>query len=250
MTDAPAAGAPEPLGWGEVFNPAQAATGDSILPFLGLGQALAARASVIAEVGCGRGSEAYGERADGFAPIQDLRGPGRRVIGLDVDPVGAQNPMIDEFRRIENDAWPLADASVDLAVSDWVLEHVQDPQAFVAELARTLRPGGAFVARTVSRFSPLSMAARAVPNSEHTRVLSVLQPRRQARDVFPTAYRMNSERSLAALFAGRFDHVVVHRADLGQYFLRWPRTSRAISAVEPHLPKALRSTLVVYARKR
>ena len=73
--------------------------------------------------------------------------------------------MIDEFRLIGPDGrWPLDDASVDLAVSDFVLEHVTEPEAFVAELARVLRPGGMYIARTISRRSAL--AAAAPPRSE------------------------------------------------------------------------------------
>lgn len=242
---------PDAVGWNELFNPSQAATGDSILPFLGLAQAVAARASVIAEVGCGRGSEAYAKRAPGIASIQDLRGPNRQVIGMDVDPVGVENPLIDEFRQISEDGrWPLNDSSVDFAVADWVLEHVVDPDAFVAELSRVLRPGGAFIARTPSRHSPLSLFARTVPNSKHGSVLAILQPRRETRDVFPTFYRMNSARTLRGLLDVNYDWSMSHRSDLREYFSRWPRAAQTITAVEPHLPQHLRSTLVIYARKR
>ena len=239
MTDA--------LGWDEIFD-AHKSGWDSIVTFLGVAHALAAEARTVVDVGCGRGGMADHASSSIF---HDFRGPGRQVIGIDVDPVGATNPLLDDFRPIGPDGrWPLDDASVDLAVSDFVLEHVDDPQAFVAELARTLRPGAAFVARTISRYSPLSAAARTVPNDKHSRWLSVLQPNRHEKDVFPTRYRMNGERALHRLFDPQFDIVVKHRVGLEQYFLRWPRTARAIMAVEPRLPKAMQMTLVLYARRR
>jgi SAM-dependent methyltransferase len=235
------------LGWDEVFD-GQKSGWDSIVPFLGVAQMLAAEATTVVDVGCGRGANAQ-DRDDRV--FHDLRGPGRRVIGIDLDPVAETNPMIDEFRLIDASLrWPLEDASVDLAVSDFTLEHVDDPRAFVAELARTLRPGGVFVARTISRYSPLSAAARAVPNDRHSRWLQVLQPGRQERDVFPTRYLMNSERALRALFDDDFDWNVVHRVGLEQYLLRWPRLARAVMAVEPRLPKAMQMTLVLYARRK
>lgn len=235
------------LGWDEIFDGRKSGW-DSVVTFLGVAQALAGQARTVVDVGCGRGSMT--DAPDG--PVfHDLRGTGRRVIGIDVDPVGATNPLLDEFRLIEADGrWPLDDASVDLAVSDFTLEHVDDPPAFVAELARTLRPGGAFVARTISRYAPVSAAARAVPNDRHPAWLRVVQPGRQARDVFPTRYRMNGERALHRLFDAQFDLVVKHRVGLEQYLLRWPRAARAVKAVEPRLPKALQMTLVLYARRR
>jgi SAM-dependent methyltransferase len=236
----------EPLGWDEIFD-ARKSGWDSIVPFLAVAQALAARASVVVDLGCGRGSMADQPAGPVF---HDLRGPGRQVIGIDPDPVGKQNPLLDEFRLIEADGrWPLADASADLVVSDFVLEHVDDAPAFVAELARILRPGGAFVARTISRYSPLSAAARTIPNDEHSRLLRVLQPLRQERDVFPTRYRMNSERDLHRLLDPVFEWTVRHRVGLEQYFLRWPRIARAITALEPRFPKAVQMTLVVYGRR-
>ena len=235
------------LGWDEIFD-AHKSGWDSVLPFLGVAQALAAEASVVVEVGCGRGMEAD-DRTGRI--LQDLRGPDRRVIGIDTDPAGAKNPLIDEFRLIEQTSrWPLDDACVDLAVSDWVLEHVDDGPAFVAELTRTLRPGGVFVARTVSRHSPLSVAARMVANDQHNRWLRVLQPKRLEQDVFPTRYRMNTEKDLRHLLDADFEWTVLHRVGMEQYLLRWPRVTRAVMAVEPRLPKALQMTLVVYARRR
>jgi len=217
------------------------------VPFLGTAHALAADASVVVDVGCGRGSIADDPDGRVFA---DLRGPGRQVIGIDVDPVGAENPLVDEFRPISSDKWPLEDGSVDLAVSDFVLEHVDDPAAFVGELSRVMRPGGVFIGRTVSRHSPLSAVARAVPNDSHSRWLRHLQPRRQERDVFPTRYLMNTERTLKSLLGPDFEVSVLHRVGTEQYFLRWPGLARTVMAVEPRLPKALQLTLVVYARRR
>lgn len=237
----------EPLGWDEIFQPHLHAF-DSLIPFLGVANLLAGQARTVVEVGCGRGGQ-VDERV-GRAP-QDLRGAGRTVVGIDVDPAGEQNPIVDEFRLIDaSGRWPLPDGWADLAVSDYVLEHVADPPAFVAELTRVLRPGGALVARTISRHSILSIAARAVPNAQHPRVLARLQPGRQARDVFPTEYRMNTERALHELLDTDFEWCVRHLGGLRHYVGPWPRLARAVDAIEPRLPRTMAMTLLVYARKR
>lgn len=237
---------PQPLGWSELFQPKHAGT-DSLVPFLAVSQLLAAEASTVLEVGCGRGAAVDTNRR---RPMGDFRGPGRRVIGIDVDDAGKQNEVVDEFRQIGPDGrWPVEDASIDLAVSDWTLEHVADPDGFVRELHRVLRPGGAFVARTVSRHSPLSWIARTVPDDQHASVLARFRHSRAARDVFPTTYRMNTDRDLARLFGPGFEWAVAHRTGLRQYVLAWPRLARSVGALEPHLPRGLQMALVVYARK-
>jgi SAM-dependent methyltransferase len=236
------------LGLGEMFDDRILGT-DSAHVFMVSAQAIAARSGLIAEVGCGRG--ALVDLAAPGGAWQDLRGDGRAVVGIDIEEVGAENPIIDEFRLIgEDGVWPLDDASVDLAVSDFVLEHVTDPVAFVSQLARVLRPGGVFIARTINRNSPLALAARTVPNHSHARVLEHLQPGREERDVFHTAYRMNTRRDLQALFAREFDWALARRTGLEQYCKPWPTLRRAVGPVERVLPTSLWMALVVFARRR
>jgi SAM-dependent methyltransferase len=238
----------DPLGWPELFEDRILST-DSAHVFLITAQALAAQAAVVAEVGCGRGALVNLEH-DGPA-WQDLRGPGRHVIGIDVEDAGTENPVIDEFRLIPPDGrWPLDDASVDLAVSDFVLEHITDPPAFVAELTRVLRPGGVYLARTVSRYSFLAAAARLVPNSSHSKVLNTFQPGRQQHDVFRTAYKMNTRKDLAALFDADYEWAAASRTGLDRYFMPWPKVAKTAVAIERRLPRALQQGLVLCARRR
>ncbi len=240
------------LGWDEIFDPACSGY-DSTLQFFGIAQLLATRSGVVVDVGCGRAGQVEPRTLYSLTKrqFQDLRGEGRKVIGIDIDPVGETNPILDEFRLIDHTGrWPLENNEVDLVFSNFTLEHVADPTHFVAELGRVLRPGGAFIARTISRYSVLATGARMVTNKHHIRVLRVLQPGRHQRDVFPTVYRMNTHRDLHGLFDPGFQWSVAHRGGLKDYFGRWPRLAKVIDAVEPRLPASMGTTLVLYARKR
>ena len=53
---------------------------------------------------------------------------------------------------------PLADASVDTAAAIEVIEHLENPRAFVRELVRVTKPGGWIVLTTPNQLSALSLA--------------------------------------------------------------------------------------------
>lgn len=237
----------QPLGSARYFSPYRLGI-DSAVALFTLVQSLATDAPTIVDVGCGRGALVDAEGAG--RRLHDLRAPGRTVIGIDPDPAAAENPVIDDFRLIERRSWPLADESVDLVHCDWVLEHVADPERFVSELSRVLRPGGAFVARTVNRHSLLSLVARSVPNSWHAALVDKVQPGRGTMDVFPTVYAMNSQKTLRSLLNPMFDWTVSFHPGLENYATRWQAVARAIAIVEPRLPRRIQMVMLLAARKR
>jgi len=162
-------------------------------------QILARPEMVVLDVGCGRGNAAERFSQSPWEKCRLLKGRCKHVIGIDVSPAGHDNPMIDEFRRIEGDQWPVETASIDLLVSDAVLEHVEKPEMYFSECRRVLKPGGYLCLRTPNRWSYMSMIASIVPNHLHAKVVSWVQPGRQALDVFPTYYQANTKRAVRRL---------------------------------------------------
>ncbi len=75
---------------------------------------------------------------------------GTAVVGVEPNPrlraVAGQRTAADRpaVRYVDGtaDALPVADGSVDLVWCERVLQHLEDPAAAVAEIARVLRPGG------------------------------------------------------------------------------------------------------------
>lgn len=184
--------------------------------------------------------------------LQELRGPGRRVIGADIDPVVLRNPRLDEGRVIDPTTGdlPVESASVDLVVSDFTFEHIEDPVATVAELDRVLKPGGWICARTPNRWGYIAVGARLVPNEMHVAALRHLQPQKGERDTFPTRYRMNTRRSLERLFpAPRFAlHAYTSDAEPHLY----AGSSRLLTAglaLARRLPAPAKSMWMIFVRK-
>ncbi len=127
-----------------------------------------------------------------IADLYLLRGRATRVIGIDVDPGAGQNDGIDEFRLITEARLPVETASIDLCVSDWVLEHVADVANFYNECARVLKPGGYLCIRTPNRFHYASLGASLIPSRLHRAVRGMLGHPHDEDDVFPTYYRSNT----------------------------------------------------------
>jgi 2-polyprenyl-3-methyl-5-hydroxy-6-metoxy-1,4-benzoquinol methylase len=107
----------------------------------------AAPASVL-DVGCGEGvlTVRWAERLDDTQVGADApRGTGGRVVGIDLDDpklraewVKRERPNL-EFRAEEATCLSFADDEFDLAAAIEVLEHVPEPEATLAEMARVAR---------------------------------------------------------------------------------------------------------------
>lgn len=108
----------------------------------------AARAAgkVVLDAGCGEG---YG--------VAMLAGVAQGAVGVDLDAptiahARASYPGADFVEGNLVDL-PVDDASVDLVVSFQVIEHLWDIPAYLAEIARVLRPGGEFLCATPNRLT-------------------------------------------------------------------------------------------------
>ena len=202
------------------------------------------------DIGCGRGR--YEDDVNEFRrSLRIFKGKVARVIGIDVGPAGKDNPYLDEFHMIETDRWPVPDQSVDVAISDYVLEHIENPDLFFSELNRVLKPGGYFFARTANSWGYVSLIARLVPNRMHARVVAGAQEDRKEEDVFPTYYRCNSKRRLKKLFnAHGFDGIVATNSSEPSYLGFSPFAYWLGVLHQRYSPSFLHVGLMIFAQKR
>ena len=223
---------------------------DGAITFYARVNELLPQEGVALDVGCGRGTQAD-DPVRVRRELRILRGKCARVIGIDVDPAAAANPFIDEFRLLDSDRWPLDDATVDLALADFVVEHVSEPDAFFAELERVVKPGGYVCIRTINARSYLGFVSRLVPIGMHASALRRLQPDRREVDVFPTVYRCNTRRRLASALDGHGFDAVVYGTEDEPAYLRFNRVAYALGLLHRRLaPDAMRLGLIGWARRR
>lgn len=101
----------------------------------------------IVDVGCGTGDL-----------WRATRGRFTQYIGVDAVRYPALPPDV-AFERADLDREPLpvADGSADAVAAVEVIEHLENPRAFVRELARVAKPGGWVVVTTPNQLSGLSL---------------------------------------------------------------------------------------------
>ena len=221
---------------------------DGTIAFYSRVNALLAAPSVVLDFGCGRGS--YQQDAVPFRlQLRVVKGKVARVIGLDVDPTAQENPFVDDFRLLRpGQAWPVEAGSIDLVLSDYVLEHLPDPEQFFAESMRALRRGGNLCIRTPNVLSYFGVISWLVPTKHRDRFLGVAQPDRE--EAFPTLYRCNTIWRLRRVMAKHgFDHVV-YGYEAEPSYLNFSKFFYALGVLHQKLaPKMFRLNIFAFGRR-
>ena len=225
---------------------------DQLVTFYTRVRGLIKAGDTVLDVGCGRGKQAD-EPVPVRRQLKDLSGTGACLIGIDVDPGAAQNPFLDKFLLIGADGrWPLPDSSVDLAVCDYVVEHVDNPDQFLDESRRVLRPGGYLCMRTTNLLSYFGLVTRLIPNKSHAGIIQRLYVTpRPEQDVFPTQYRCNTVRALRRALERRdFDHCVYgYQSDPAHFGFFTPLYAMGVLH-QRYAPKRIRPAIFVFAQRR
>jgi SAM-dependent methyltransferase len=147
------------------------------------------------DVGCGRELFPANERL-----AQILAARCQTLVGLDPDGTVEENTLVHEGVKCTLEEFT-SEKAFDLVTLRMVAEHIAQPQPALASLARLTKPGGKVVVFTINRWSPISIAAWAVPFKLHHAIKHFLW-RTEEKDTFPVVYEMNTRARLRQLFHG------------------------------------------------
>ncbi len=120
------------------------------------------------------------------------------LVGVDVDERLAEHPLLTYRVKALGGALPFKDNSFDLVTANMVVEHLDNPEAFLADVYRVLRPGGRFLFHTPNYLYWLVFLASVTPEAFKKPIIWFLEKRAED-DVFPTHYRLNTPHRVAAL---------------------------------------------------
>ncbi len=135
----------------------------------------------LVDVGCGRGKETlcmYKEKV-------------KLSVGLDMSGVVSLNKTIHFPLRGDASAIPLKDKSVDIIVTQELIEHMQYPEIFFREVGRVLKPSGIFILMTPNLMGWRSVISKFTPYNFHVYMNEKLYGVSKE-DVFPAYYNANS----------------------------------------------------------
>ncbi len=123
----------------------------------------------------------------------NFNGEVRTVIGIDRDSCIAKNSRIDHAVIGLAERLPFRAESFDLVLSDWLVEHLVQPEAAATEIFRILKPAGVFAFRTGNLRHYSYAIAAITPHWFHRMVANRVRglPQDQG-DPYPTYYRMNT----------------------------------------------------------
>lgn len=139
--------------------------------------------SKVLHVGAGRDLNGMVNRYGGY----------EQVYGVDVDRAA--------ISRYPGTGWhasaerlPFGDNSFELVVSEYVLEHLQNPAIVFQEVERVLVPGGSFVSLAPNFYSYKSLIAHFTPLSLHKIAVKFLRgdEGREGEDVYATEYKAST----------------------------------------------------------
>lgn len=206
---------------------------------------------ILLDYGAGRG-EWTEDPCQTRVNLRSFNGHVAEVIGCDIDAAVQNNPTLDKALQISLDsAIPLADESVDIIVSDWTFEHVDNPKQIAAEFARILKPGGWICARTPNRYSYISIAAQLIRNRYHSKLLRHIQPDRKSIDVFPTRFKLNTLSDIKQHFdADQFENHSYRHEPEPAYFFNNNAVFWLMLVINRFLPAFMKSNLFIFIRKR
>lgn len=117
------------------------------MEFYGRINAIIKNTDFVLDLGAGRGSWFFDDNCSYRRNIRNIKDKVKFLVGVDMDKAIFENQTTHKNIIMKSDKIPLDDNSMNIVIADWVLEHVQNPDDFVKEIYRVLKPGGFFLCK-------------------------------------------------------------------------------------------------------
>jgi len=141
----------------------------------------------VLDIGCGSGLP---------DPLKPLAGRYGVLDGVDPNPAIVEHPLLHQRWHSSLESSGVSDNAYDLAYSYNVLEHIADPQPFLAKVHRLLKPNGVFWGLTPNAVHPFAVLSRFIEivglKGYARRKLGLAENGQMRVNDYPAYYRCNS----------------------------------------------------------
>lgn len=174
---------------------------------------------------------------DDMDPLETwLAAQSKTIFGMDFGVTSNRN--IKQLLHGSLYQLPFHDGSLDLVTCRMVVEHLDQPGKAFAEVARCLRPGGAFIVITPNLHNYAvwgnAVATKIVPEKLRRRIVHSFDERPDE-DIFPVRYKANTMRSLIGLMssAGLQQHETIGLRQQRPYWRKHPLFEKVLMWLTP-----------------
>jgi ubiquinone/menaquinone biosynthesis C-methylase UbiE len=166
----------------------------------------------------------------GITTYAAAKGKCRMVIGVDADTHVTRNRHVDTIIHGDLTNLPFPDNTFDIVMSWTVLEHIDNPQSCLKELARVCKPGGLMVHTTPNLLHYANFLISATPYSFHKWFIQHIMGTNDF--PYPTRYKINTPRQFKKLTRNNgFLPSEIRMVDTGPVYLHWLSPAYALGLI-------------------
>lgn len=207
---------------------------------------------IVLDFGAGRGAWNEDSTCLYRKSLRNLQGKVKKIIGCDIDEAIYDNSTVDETIMVKvGETLPFENNSLDLIISDFTFEHIENDREVAEEFTRILKVGGWVCARTPNKFYYISILTQFIKNNWHRKLLKFIQPLRKDIDVFPTKFKMNSIKKINQLFpANQYENYTYFFEPEPAYFFGNKFIFSVMKILNSFLPSYLKANIFIFMRKK
>jgi len=173
---------------------------------------------ILLDIGAGKGDWFDSSKKNKITKeTQFLKNSVKKFYAADVDPQVLKNKTSHQNYLIKNHKIPLKSNSIDIIISDWTLEHIENPKTFFKEINRLLKKNGLIFFRTPHKYNYFALANSILEGTKFKDILlKKTQPNRAK--WFKSYYKINTYNSIQKLFKNYKINYFLFIPDPAYYF--------------------------------
>ena len=198
--------------------PGKFSTNDGTIDFYLRVRTFIKKNSIVVDLGAGKGEwVTTNKNLKIRKQIQFIKKDVKKLYAADIDPAVLKNKSSSKNFLIKNNKLPFKKNSIDLIISDWTFEHIENPNMFYKEINRVLKRKGILCFRTPHKYNYFALINKLVEGKSIKDILLYkAQPERG--NYFKSFYKLNSIKDIKKIFSNYKFNYLLFKPDPAYFF--------------------------------